>query len=223
MFFALMAAASIAAQSSEGQSDQWLCDGSARTARGSDVSIQFYVDAEGNIIAHSTAWDPPLNDRKTYARRRSADMPSMSISYDKADGDGMGLPTGINVSALSERSLRWLDDSTVTMVVPDGPTQTSEFNVSGNHPPYRSATIAGNGDGELLAAVDNSSAVLVNLRDRKNKLIGSISYNVSAKDKRDRLYRQAWAEAHAALRNRSKCEKLPKGGKSDLNINIPIP
>lgn len=220
MFLALAVASSIAVQS-ERQPDQWLCGGSVSTTAGSSVTVHFYVEADGNIISHYTAWDPPVSARQVHVRRRSKDMPSLSISFEKADGEGIGLPTGIDVSVLSERSLRWLDDGTVTLAVPGGPSQTSKFLVTANHPPYRSATIAENGDTKLLSAVENANVISVDLRDRRKRLIGSISYNVSARDERDRLYRQAWTEAEQELRDRSKCQKLSPAGESDLSIPIP--
>jgi hypothetical protein len=220
MFLALAVAASIAAQS-EKQPDQWLCGGSVSTAAGSSVTVHFYVEADGNIISHYTAWDPPVSARQIYVRRRSRDIPGLSISFERADGEGIGLPTGVDVSVASERSLRWLDDSTVTMAVPGGPSQTSQFLVTANHPPYRSATLAENGDTDLLSAVDKASVISTELRDHKNKLIGSVSYDLSARAERDRLYRQAWTDAQEALRDRAKCQKLQPAGQSDLSIPIP--
>jgi hypothetical protein len=199
------AAGLLGAEAAGPQSDQWLCEGVARGSRDAIVIVQFYVGANGTVIAHSAGWRPPTRTRKVGGRGLSS--LDVMISYDDASRWGVGAPTSIDASVLSREPLAVLDGSIVVLALPRT-IFTGEFDVSASSKggvAYRSATLAGDSGSRLVGRFGKAGAGRLLVESPTGNPLALVVYDFSARQERDRLFRAAWDKAEQALARSSQC------------------
>lgn len=221
MIATLVTVGLMTSQPPERQPDQWYCGAFVEGSRNSSMNVSFYVESDGKLVGQGVIWTPPLRAKQFQTAALTIALLDMSASYDNANQSGIGQPTSVGVSALSEGSLNVLDEGSATLKIRGLSNSTASFDVTGEHPAYRSATIADSDDHQLLAALENASIGEVTVQDKSGALMASMTYDLAARRERDRLFHRAWREARRKLAHPTQCDKTSVGG--DRTLNIPIP
>jgi hypothetical protein len=207
----LVVAVLLAGSQAESPRQQWVCRGLAKGERGAEVSVLWYLEADGKVVGRGADWTPPQIATTAKAAGLSGLAPDLAVALDTEPATGRA--NAVLVSADSEAGPQLVEGSTVTLKLDDGRRwSVSLERIAGvrDVPPltFRINTLADAGSNpELLAALETARGGEATLTAKDGRRLGQVRYDLSARAERDRLFRQAWAAAERAARRPLRCDK----------------
>jgi hypothetical protein len=206
------------------QPKQWFCEGVAKGANGADVTLNWYVHADGTVVARSASWTPPSFIVTAALGGVATDL---SILYVGPTMDGIGPPGSVLVDVAGTRRL---DGASVTFELDDQHRWTAaltrwppptNFHVQIPNWQFLTGELAG-ANPDLLAAIETAGEGLATFTDKTGRTLSQVRYDLGARAERDRLYRTAWAAAERAAQHPKRCQKTVRASRFDLP-SVPIP
>ena len=203
------------------QPRQWSCDGVAKSQTGAEVSMTWFVEASGAVMARTASWTPPVvaSQASAGARRKpfgEAD-PDLSIDYDEPEKPAIGRPDLVSV-AVTARAAPWrVGGLAVALSLDGGRTWPVALTLFAPEPdfPERALMTGSLADSDtnsnLLKVIESAREGVAALTDRTGRTLGQTRYDLSAHAERDRLYQAAWAAAERAARHPTRCAETIEG------------
>ena len=216
MFLSPLFAAAIAF--SNGQPDYWVCGGSVRGLRQSELGVRLELRPSGSVRARQVFWSPRLVRESPRLGGQASSVAGLSehalllsIIYRHAiSPDQLGLPTDMAVWVNTGPGRAMSPAVKLTLQLDRGRAWTTSFELhrgdSDSDSMSPTALIATNGEREkpmnvdLLTAIEGAHSVDMVLQDAAGTPYATARYHVAA-DNRQCLTRAAWATAERTARD----------------------
>ncbi len=200
-------------------SHHWRCVGVAKGAGQSQVEVDILGKTGGKRTLHMTTWAPPRIGGRQWTAGFMEDEPELDVAYFLATPEGLGPPTFISTSVVSLRGPQILKGGRIGLVLDRQRERTAPLEMPQtwrakveHFIATRIQILAGpQADGsilnkELLEALETAHSGQAKLRGSKGEVLAWIRYDFSAREDRDRMYREARAEAEARALHPETCE-----------------